>query len=104
MDKVANTVGHYDAYRKIDTIEDKFVYELINPEKTSDKFFIYRMDANILVRKVKADIAFIDPPYNSRQYSRFYHVLENVVQWKKPQLVGTALKPQAENMSEYGRS
>lgn len=104
MDKVANTVGHYDAYRKINNIEDRFVYELINPEKSSEKFSIYRMDANKLVRKVKADIAFIDPPYNSRQYSRFYHVLENVVQWKKPQLQGAALKPQAENMSEYCRS
>lgn len=104
MDKVANTVGHYDAYRKINNIEDRFVYELINPERPSEKFSIYRMDANKLVRKVKADIAFIDPPYNSRQYSRFYHVLENVVQWKKPQLEGTALKPQAENMSEYCRS
>ena len=62
------------------------------------------MDANQLVRKVKADIAFIDPPYNSRQYSRFYHILENIVQWKKPKLEGTALKPQAENMSEYCRS
>ena len=104
MDKVANTVGHYDAYRKIKNIDDKFVYELINPEKPSDKFSIYRMDANQLVRKVKADIAFIDPPYNSRQYSRFYHILENIVQWKKPKLEGTALKPQAENMSEYCRS
>lgn len=104
MDKVANTVGHYDAYRKLDSIEDRFVYELINPEKPSNKFSIYRMDANKLVRKVKADIAFIDPPYNSRQYSRFYHVLENIVQWKKPQLEGTALKPQAENMSDYCRS
>ncbi len=104
MDKVANTVGHYDAYRKINNIEDRFVYELINPEKSSEKFSIYRKDANKLVRKVKADIAFIDPPYNSRQYSRFYHVLENVVQWKKPQLEGAALKPQAENMSEYCRS
>lgn len=104
MDKVANTVGHYDAYRKKKNIDDKFVYELINPKKTSNKFSIYRMDANELVKKVKADIAFIDPPYNSRQYSRFYHVLENVVQWKKPQLEGVALKPQAENMSEYCRS
>lgn len=104
MDKVANTVGHYDAYRKINNIDDRFVYELINPEKPSEKPSIYRMDANKLVRKVKADIAFIDPPYNSRQYSRFYHVLENVVQWKKPPLEGTALKPQAENMSEYCRS
>ncbi len=104
MDKVANTVGHYDAYRKIKNIEDRFVFDLIKPEKPSEKFFIYRQDANRLVRKVKADIAFIDPPYNSRQYSRFYHVLENVVQWKKPKLEGTALKPQAENMSEYCRS
>ena len=104
MDKVANTVGHYDAYRKIENIKDRFVFELINPEKPSDKFSIYRVDANELVREVEADIAFIDPPYNSRQYSRFYHVLENVVQWKKPQLEGTALKPQAENMSEYCRN
>ncbi len=104
MDKVANTVGHYDAYRKIDSIADRFVYELINPEKASNKFSIYRMDANELVKKVNADIAFIDPPYNSRQYSRFYHVLENTVQWKKPSLTGTALKPQAENMSDYCRT
>ena len=104
MDKVANTVGHYDAYRKIDGIKDKFVYELISPYSLSNKFLIYRMDANELVKKVKADIAFIDPPYNSRQYSRFYHVLENIAQWKKPILEGTALKPKAENMSDYCRS
>lgn len=104
MDKVANTVGHYDAYRKINEIEDRFLYDLIHPEPPSDKFSIYRMDANKLVKRVKADIAFIDPPYNSRQYSRFYHVLENIVQWKKPELTGTALKPQTENMSDYCRS
>ena len=104
MDKVANTVGHYDAYRKIEKIDDRFAFELIQPEKTDAEFLIYREDANELVRKVKADIAFIDPPYNSRQYSRFYHVLENVVQWKKPELEGTALKPPSENMSDYCRS
>ena len=104
MDKVANTVGHYDAYRKVSNIDDRFVYQLISPEKASDKFRIYRMDANKLVKEIVADIAFIDPPYNSRQYSRFYHVLENVVQWKKPELEGTALKPPAENMSDYCRN
>lgn len=104
MDKVANTVGHYDAYRKVGNIDDRFVYQLINPDKDSDKFCIYRMDANELAKKITADIAFIDPPYNSRQYSRFYHVLENIVQWKKPELAGTALKPQTENMSDYCRS
>ena len=64
---------------------------------------IYREDANNLVRKVKADIAFIDPPYNSRQYSRFYHLLENLTKWKKPELSGVAMKPPVENMSEYSK-
>jgi adenine-specific DNA-methyltransferase len=104
MDKVANTVGHYDAYRKIQKIEDRFRYELLQPEDCGEQFEIYRRDANELVRQVHADVAFIDPPYNSRQYSRFYHVLENITRWEKPKLEGTALKPPAENMSDYCRN
>lgn len=103
IDKIANTCGHYDAYRKIDNIESKFKYELILPKqlKEKQKIEIYREDSNSLAKKVKADIAFIDPPYNSRQYSRFYHVLENITKWEKPKLYGAALKPKEENMSEY---
>ena len=103
VDKIANTCGHYDAYRKIDNIESKFKYELILTKKLKkkQKVEIYREDSNILAKKIKADIAFIDPPYNSRQYSRFYHVLENITKWEKPELYGTALKPKEENMSEY---
>lgn len=103
IDKIANTCGHYDAYRKIDNIESKFKYELILPKKLDkkQKIEIYREDSNVLAKKIKADIAFIDPPYNSRQYSRFYHVLENITKWEKPELYGTALKPKEENMSEY---
>lgn len=103
IDKIANTCGHYDAYRKIDNIESKFKYELILPKKLNkkQKIEIFREDSNKLAKKIKADIAFIDPPYNSRQYSRFYHVLENITKWEKPELYGTALKPKEENMSEY---
>lgn len=103
MDKIANTCGHYDAYRKIDKIDSKFKFELIIPKKLKkdQNIEIYREDSNELARKVKADIAFIDPPYNSRQYSRFYHLLENITKWEKPELYGTALKPKEENMSEY---
>lgn len=103
IDKIANTCGHYDAYRKIDNIESKFKYELILPKKLNkkQKIEIFREDSNKLAKKIKADIAFIDPPYNSRQYSRFYHVLENITKWEKPELYGAALKPKEENMSEY---
>lgn len=104
MDKIANTVGHFEAYRKSVIPQDKFIYELIKPIKHNKNINIYRNNANELAKNISADIFFLDPPYNSRQYSRFYHVYENLVKWEKPVLTGTALKPTPENMSEYCRS
>lgn len=103
-DKVANTVGHYDAYIKGHTIADQFKFELISPYKTKATVQIHREDSNLLAKTLESDIVYIDPPYNSRQYSRFYHVLENITTWKKPKLYGVALKPEPENMSEYCRN
>lgn len=104
IDKIANTVGHYDAYRKIKEVPDKFYFHFIKPINSNSKEIeIYREDSNTLVRDVSCDIAFIDPPYNSRQYSRFYHLLENVTTWRKPELNGVARKPEPENMSDYCR-
>lgn len=105
LDKAANTVGHYDAYIKGKQINDTFTFELIEPYVFKNKkIHISRLDANVLAKGIKCDIVYIDPPYNSRQYSRFYHVLENITKWEKPELFGTACKPKAENMSEYCRS
>lgn len=104
FDKCANTVGHYEAYFKNKEIVRSFKYELITPYDTlalNKKFEIYRQDANILANNISSDIVYIDPPYSSRQYSRFYHVLENITKWDKPELFGSALKPVPENMSEY---
>ena len=103
LDRISNTCGHYDAYIKGKNIRSNFKFELISPIelKENQDISIHREDANKLAKKVTADIAFIDPPYNSRQYSRFYHILENITKWEKPELYGTALKPKEENMSEY---
>lgn len=91
MDKVANTVGHYDAYRKkMDTLNPihlKVPEYIINKDNE-----IYCEDANQLVKKIKADLVYIDTPYNSRQYGDTYHLLENIVDWKKSELTGVALK------------
>lgn len=104
-DRCANTVGHYDAYCKKSNLRSSFKFELIQPiingANDSRDIKIYRMDANELAKKIKSDIVYVDPPYSSRQYSRFYHVLENIVEWKKPKLYGVALKPEAQNMSTY---
>ena len=104
FDKCANTVGHYEAYIKGNVIRSRFSFDLIEPIKTDSEIEIYREDSNDLARRIKADMAFIDPPYNSRQYSRFYHVLETIVKWDKPILIGTAKKPPEENMSDYCRN
>ena len=87
---------------KKNVVKDSFCMRLINPIETGS-FSIFREDANLLVKKVQADVVYIDPPYNSRQYSRFYHILETLTKWDCPKLYGVALKPQRENMSDYCR-
>lgn len=106
VDKIANTVGHYDAYRKNVSLQDKFHFDCIKPLQNKAKIEIFRQDSNHLVKNLNqhkkcVDIAFIDPPYNSRQYSRFYHLLETLSKNDKAKLYGVALKPKSENMSSY---
>ena len=109
-DRVANTVGHYDAYRKNIALQDRFTFELIKPlDMTSVDCEIFRKDSNALARDFVGqnrhiDIAFIDPPYNSRQYARFYHLLETLAKNDKPKLYGVAKKPTPENVSVYCQS
>ena len=100
IDKLANTVGHFDAYIKKPIPKKSLNFKLI---QTADfkGAKIYREDANKLARKIKGDVAYIDPPYNSRQYSRFYHIYENLAKWERPKLYGIALKPEPENLSKY---
>jgi len=102
-DRIANTVGHYDAYIKKGPKDNIFTFGMIEPVNTNKKFKIFLEDTNKLAKKIKADVVYIDPPYNSRQYSRFYHILETLAKWDKPKLYGTALKPEPkeENTSEY---
>jgi len=50
------------------------------------------MDTNELMTEIAADLVYIDPPYNSRQYCDAYHLLENVARWEKPEVFGIARK------------
>ena len=59
-------------------------------------------DANNLVKRIEADLIYIDPPYNSRQYCDSYHLLENVARWEKPEVFGVAKKMDRSGMkSKY---
>ena len=93
MDKIANTVGHYDAYRKNVDFEKKLVLNVLLPEETINSNNIcYNLDSNELIKRIKGDLLYLDPPYNSRQYCDAYHLLENVARWEKPEVYGVARK------------
>lgn len=92
IDKIANTCGHYDSYRKNANFDKSLQLLLPVPENNLEKNQIFNMDANILVEKINADLVYIDPPYNSRQYCDAYHLLENVAKWEKPEVFGVAKK------------
>lgn len=102
MDRIANTLGHYEAYIKKKIEPRKFIMRMIDV-KQFEGIEIYQRDSNELSREIHTDLVYMDPPYNSRQYSRFYHVYEVLVKWDKPELKGAARKPAVENMSDYCR-
>lgn len=92
MDKVANTVGHYDAYRKNHQVSNPIFLRMPDVQSNIHRSQIYREDANQLVRNISADLVYIDPPYNSRQYGDAYHLLENIIRWHKPEVAGVGRK------------
>jgi adenine-specific DNA-methyltransferase len=119
VDKVANTCGQYDAFLKhlgsapysaagVHQV-DAMVYrplELGLPQGGAPHpvATVIEGDANILVHQVTADVLYLDPPYNGRQYVDNYHVLENIARWEKPVLHGKTRKFEREHLkSPYSR-
>lgn len=79
FDKVANTAGTYYAYLKnfYRKAIKPFHFSFLHPIEGCAGF-AYKMDANDLVRQIKCDILYLDPPYNGRDYAGYYHLPENV--------------------------
>lgn len=94
-DKVANTVGHYDAFRRGSQVNSPLVLKIPNLKNWKRKNYVFNIDSNKLVKEIsnkRISVTYIDPPYNSRQYSDAYHLLENLVENKEPDLFGEAKK------------
>jgi len=93
MDRIAKTCGHYDAFIQGATFDQHL--ELAMPmayEDNNGGNRCFNQDVNILAPSIKADLVYLDPPYNSRQYCDAYHLLENVARWQKPEVFGVARK------------
>lgn len=90
IDKVSNTTSVYGAFLK--TFKNASAKQLvlkplqfvINDKDNST----YCCDALEFVKKYSADIIYMDPPYNTRQYSSNYHLLETMALYDNPILHG----------------
>ena len=102
-DKIANTCGHYDSYRQGIEFDKHIELSIPVPSDTLNKNnTCFNEDANALVQRISADLVYIDPPYNSRQYCDAYHLLENIARWEKPDVVGVARKMDRQHIkSDY---
>lgn len=99
MDSIAETCGHYDAYRQNATFNRHLILPMLDvPATNNAQNRCFNEDANFLVRHIRADLVYIDPPYNSRQYSDTYHLLENIACWEKPPVYGVARKMNRDNL------
>lgn len=93
MDKIAKTCGHYDAYRQGVTYDSHLELHLpLASLANHTQNQCFHMDSNELAKDITADLVYIDPPYNSRQYCDAYHLLENVARWEQPEVFGVARK------------
>ena len=92
LGRIANTVGRYDAFRKVRSLQTKLRLKLLDITKSNKDVQIFQRGGNDLVKEIQADVTYIDPPYNSRQYSDAYHLLENIAGWRKEDVCGVVKK------------
>lgn len=105
-DKIANTCGHFESFLNKIPKERGVQLRVPDIKKLKQKNEIFCKDANQLVREIEADVFYIDPPYNARQYVNFYHVLENLALWQKPEeLEGNSMKFKRNHLkSDYSKA
>ena len=83
-DKLANTASVYGSYlKKLKPMAQKqLVLEPAEFEYTATKHLVFQEDANTLINQIEGDILYLDPPYNLRQYSTNYHLLNTIAEYK----------------------
>ncbi len=82
-DKVANTASVYGAYLKhIKTsAAKKLVVKPAIFQQTANAHRVFQEDSNELIKNIKGDILYLDPPYNARQYGANYHLLNTIAKY-----------------------
>jgi adenine-specific DNA-methyltransferase len=103
----ANITGVYAAFQKkwdpraIKRIELREIQILINKKKN----YAYNENSVELAKNIDADIFYLDPPYNQRQYAPNYHLLETIAKYDNPSIKGvTGLRDYSNQKSAFCNS
>ena len=90
IDKVANTASVYAAFLK--HLKKSAQKELVvEPLPIIDGRIGTVLHGDILEQmpNIDCDILYLDPPYNSRQYPAYYHLLETIARYDNPDIPNT---------------
>lgn len=95
-DRVDSTTGLQMAYLKSWAPRAHNDLELrvpdVLPRATKGKGEAFSMEALDAAGQLRADVTYLDPPYNQHSYLGNYHVWESLVRWDKPEVYGIACK------------
>jgi len=104
IDKYANTTSVYGAFLKHikKSAQKNFELELLPIIKGSNDGVVYNINSNDLIKNIKGDVLYLDPPYNARQYGANYHILETISKYDNPQIRGkTGLRDYKNQKSDF---
>lgn len=104
IDKVANTASVYGAFLK------NFKKSALKPLTLSPANFflndheheVHNADVLEIAKMTSHDVVYLDPPYNERQYSSNYHMLETIARYDAPIIQWkTGLRDYSKQKSNY---
>jgi len=103
----ANIAGVYAAFHKkwdiraTKKLQLRPIEIVINTKQNK----AYNENSVTLISQIEADIIYLDPPYNQRQYAPNYHLLETIAQYDNPEIKGVAgLRSYANQKSKFCNS
>ena len=107
LDRVANTAGTYYAHLKDFSRKALLPLRLGLPPTTrfGSSGGCHLSDASDVVAATPVDILYLDPPYNKRDYSGYYHLPDTIARGDEPEAHGRSGAPRRRTArSDFYRS
>ncbi|MBC8485957.1 MAG: DNA adenine methylase [Bacteroidetes bacterium] len=104
---ISNVSGTYGAYLKTwdKRALNPLKLEQVDIISSTTKNKAFKKDANELIKEIRPDLLYLDPPYNSRQYASNYFILELIAEgWFEipPKIYGkTGMREYEHQKSKY---